>query len=351
MGISYYVHHLNDFSGSPSILNDRVICSEADIKIVITNQSLGFLSGEGYLKVVFSYKKHTLYFLRMLSLTSWYFKVFLYLLLVVKRGDSIHFSTLIASPLLLVGKLKKGVQLELAINEVKFQIPMWSFLGLCLANSPVVTKIYLSRYVSNYWRLKGPSRVCYPRLRPIFYEYAVNFKRKDLQIDKSSFDVFTVCSQAPGKGYSMFIEIARLCYSLGLNHIFTLYLSGSRRAFAEKYKTSSLPGNLVVLFDVNDASIFWNHQIFLGLTDPLLWKETFGLTFAEAMISENLVILPSEGAHLEYLQEGVNGFSTQKYDASVILRQLNAIIELRDIVRIRQQARQTILDLDLAGRA
>ena len=97
----YCLQHLNDLSGSPLILRERLDAMPADEPVtLITNQTQGFLSGWTGPTVRFRYVKHDGRVLRFLSLTAWYLKAGAWLLWHLKPGDSLTASTLISSPLL-----------------------------------------------------------------------------------------------------------------------------------------------------------------------------------------------------------------------------------------------------------
>ncbi len=342
---TYYVHHLNDYSGSPSILYNRVAKNASKNTILVTNFDNGFLSDFHGRVVRFPYVKHDNLALRMISLTAWYLLVFGYLLYSLRKGDKLYISTLVSSPLLLSGIIRNGIEIILAVNEIKFGIPAWSLMGLALANNRQVKKEYLSTYVKEYWNFKGPSTVCYPLLRPRFYQLVKEAPRHDLKIDPRSLNIYTVSSQAAGKGFDLFIEIARKAHSIGLVYKFTLYISGSPTSFYHRFDKNTLPSNLSIFFNVTDELICWRHDIFLGLTDPSIWVETFGLTFAEAMIASNLVFVPHIGAHLEYVKDGVNGFLIKDRSPLAIINELDRVVSDCNIEDIRANACSSILEL------
>lgn len=337
----YYLQHLNDLSGSPLILRERLnAIPSGEPATLITNQTKGFLSGWQGPTVRFSYEKHESRVRRFLSLTVWYLKVGAYLLRKLRPGDSLTISTMINSPLLAVILLRHGVEAELMVNEIYFRVPLWRAIGLRMARSPRVLKTYLSRFVEDTWGFGQPSRVVYPRLRQelIALSDVTSISPKN----RACLQFFLVGSQIEAKGYRLFIELARHFAGLGAEHGFHLYLSGSPKRFAADYPAWMLPANLHVTFNDSSSSIFVGKDIFLGLTNTAQWQETFGQTFAEAMMMSNIVVVPDKGAQLEYVKDGFSGFLFRTHSVEGVLEQIERILAHADLEVLAEQSRKSI---------
>lgn len=332
--MNYYIHHLNDLSGSPLILLDRLKSStEVQNTTLLTNHGNGFLKDwQGNTKH-FHYTKYSYKALRFLSLSFWYFRVMIYLSFALKPGDKVVVSTLISSPLLAVPLLKSRIQCELMVNEVFFRIPVWRSIGLKYANSEKVKKTYLSKFVSEKWRFSGPSTVSYPRLR----EDLVNLAQAEdrAKIDRDALKFFLVGSHIEAKGYKLFIQLAEHFEKIS-KHRFQLFLSGDPKKFASEYPVNDLPKNLRVEFNNSSPKIFMGQDVFLGLTNPELWVETFGQTFAEAMIFGNIVVVPPVGAQLEYIVDGKTGFVFEEFSKEGVIKQIEKIIACDNIDQLAQ---------------
>lgn len=339
----YCVHHLNDFSGSPLILRERMDAMIAHGAVtLITNQGNGFLSDWTGPVVRFRYTKHDSGILRFWSLSLWYMKVAFYLARWLKPSDTLVLSTLISSPLLLVRCLRHSIEAEVFVNEVLFRVPIWRWIGIKVMNSPGVKKIYLSQFVRDRWRFSGPSRVVYPSLRKALFELAIA-REGQAVVNVNNLRFFLVCSQIDAKGYRLFIDIARHFDRQGLRHAFALYLSGSKERFASDYPQDTLPNNLSVFFNETSVEIFFGHDIFLGLTNPSEWIETFGQTFAEAMLAGNITIVPPVGAQLEYLHDEENGFLFSEYSLRGLLSQIERIQALPDLSALKAHSQKSML--------
>ena len=342
--MQYWIHHLNDTSGSPLILAEKLkSLSPHEEVTLITNQGTGFLSDWAGKKVEISYTKHSSKILRFLSLSLWYLKTFFYLVRRAKTGDSLFLSTLVSSPLIALRFIIPLHSIKISINEVFFRVPIWRAIGISLARAQSVEKEFLSYYVKEAWGFKGKSEVVYPKLRNELFTLARN-KRRGALINPSKLSFFLVGSYIEAKGYKLFIELARYYDGLRSEHKFSLYLSGSKLEFFREYPNSSLPKNLNVYFNNSSPQIFDGHDVFLGLTNPKLWIETFGQTFAEAMLMENIVIAPNVGAQLEYAEDGRNAFLFTEYSIEGIVAQISRIQELKNPNQFAATASQTIFD-------
>jgi glycosyltransferase involved in cell wall biosynthesis len=319
----------------------KVLPAGSDVTL-ITNQGRGFLSNWTGRKVTISYTKHDGKALRFLSLSGWYLQTLWFLLIKLKRGDILVLSTLISSPLLAVRMLRPVAQVRLLVNEVYFRVPFWRRIGLRLARSEGVLKCYPSHFVRDAWSFPGPYEIAYPRLRQELLVAADGLDRSR-SINPKSLKFFLVASHIEAKGYELFIEIARHFEQLENDHRFHLYLSGSKARFDTEFPSGNLPTNLAVIFNNASPQIFMGHDIFLGLTNPDLWIETFGLTFAEAMMMGNIIIVPPVGAQLEYVNDGDNGFVFRDYSLAGILEQITRILEHKKIHALGNQARQSML--------
>jgi glycosyltransferase involved in cell wall biosynthesis len=338
----YYVQHLNDLSGSPLILRGRLDTRRADEPaMLITNQTEGFLSGWPGPTVRYRYTKHEGRARRFVSLSAWYLKVARYLLRNLRAGDRLTVSTLVGSPVLAVIMLRTNIRAELLVNEIFFRVPLWRSLGLRMARSTRVHKVYLSRFVADTWAFGQPSEIVYPTLRKDLIALSDTIgvpQRKD----RDALKFFLVGSQIEAKGYRLFIGLARHYAATGARHSFALYLSGSPARFGSDYPDGSLPANLSVRFNDSSPAIFAGKDVFLGLTSKALWLETFGQTFAEAMMMGNIVVVPDEGAQLEYISDGISGFLFATHSVDGVVRQIERIRAQPDLDHLAAASRAAI---------
>jgi glycosyltransferase involved in cell wall biosynthesis len=338
----YFIQHLNDLSGSPLVLRGRLDALPPGAPaILLTNQTEGFLSGWPGEVVRIPYVKHAGRIPRFLSLSLWYLRTMAWLLFRLRAGDQVTLSTLISSPLLSVILLRRDVRAEILVNEIFFRVPLWRTLGLRLARSPRVMKICLSRFVQTHWRFREPCRIIYPTLRPELIARA-EARGEIAPKDRNRLTFFLVGSMIEAKGYRLFIEVARHYQALGAAHRFQLYLSGDPARFAAEYPAEQLPANLGIEFNNSDVGIFEEKDIFLGLTNTDLWLETFGQTFAEAMMMGNIVIVPDKGAQLEYVEDGVSGFMFREHSVAGVLAQIDRVLAHEDLNALAAQARRSI---------
>lgn len=259
----------------------------------------------------------------------------MYLLVNVKKGDVIVASTVINWPV--VALLKNRAECQIFLNEIRYNIPLLRHVVRKALSNRKIEKIYLSKFVENHWALSGPHKVQYPRLRKEIVEAAKLFRPASL--DKLTC-IGLVGSFIPAKGYEMFIELSRL--DVLKRYQFRLCLSGDESRFRSFFPRASLPDNLTVIFNQTGPEVFSGIDIFLGLTDPAKWVETFGMTFAEAMLFRAIPVVPQIGAQTEYIHHGVNGFYFCEYEKESILEIIYQIENLKNVGRFRERLPSTV---------
>lgn len=340
--MEYWVHHLNDYSGSPLVMAQRMNSkSLIDHITLVTNSGNGFLSGWTGPKVELPYQKSHNRFVRFIRLSYWYLACIWYLWKHVHHGDKIVISTIINTPVLLIRCFVGGLNAEIHIHEVYFRVPLWNSLGLRLANHKDVHTIYNSRFSMDFWSFKGSGEVAYPRLRNFFNQQAVintvpNF-------DMNRLKIFTVLSLIPYKGYRLFLELATSCLRLRPGYEFTLYVAGIPAEFYAEYPIHKLPPNLKLHFNNTDPEIYLDQHIFLGLTNPSILLEAFGQTIAEAMCTGNIVIASGQGGYLEFMENEHNAILLEEYSVQGILRAIDSL-DLTRAIAISQKAKQRMCE-------
>lgn len=298
----YFVHHLNDLSGSPKILGDKIrkYKSSGEEVFLVTNQSEGFLSGLDVSLVKLSYSKSSYKFITLLYLLWFHLRVGLFLYKNVKEGDFVHVNTLVNSPLVIL-KLFCRCQFLIHIMEVSLKPKIYlnlmlffaaRFDGIVCLSQFVVLRLNLSqrRYV-----------VTYPYLGDEI------LMKGDVARSSSSIsgidpkNILMISSMVWFKGYKKFIELAACLPQFK----FTLVLNGSQTAFDDAQL--QIPKNVTVMFNVkNVTDVYAGADLVVSLTDRKGWVETYALTLAEALAFGIPVISPNIGAQLEYLREGFN---------------------------------------------
>lgn len=161
-----FIHLLNDFSGSPRIINEKIGCYRqlgADC-FVITNSNEGFIRVENYPHQLVPYEKHPKMLLWAIRLLVWHLRTFFTVLQIAKRNDVVHASTLLTSPHLLAARLK-GARAVSHIMETKVSPVIHKRLLLSFVRRFSNRLVYLSAYVETALGsqfIKQPHHITYP---------------------------------------------------------------------------------------------------------------------------------------------------------------------------------------------
>ncbi|WP_373473244.1 glycosyltransferase family 4 protein [Sphingorhabdus lacus] len=336
-----FIHLLNDFSGSPRIINEKIDCyqkSGVDC-FIVTGGTNGFIRTSGYPHRIIPYKKHSNKMIWAWHLLFWHLQTFLFILRIAGKADVVHCNTLLTAPHLLAAKIK-GARTVSHIMETRITPKIHKRIMAGLVSCCADRLVYLSEYVKVAMKdtISGvPSKITYPCVDPVILNNA-----NDLAQEKSRNGQFTVgliCSLIWFKGYREFIQLASICPDLR----FVLVLNGTAEAFYGEFNQDDLPSNLVVYFSLKDVSVaLAEMDILLSLTQRTGWVETFGLTLIEAMAFGIPVVAPDIGAPTEYIRHGVNGYLIDETDMAGLSVMLEETFENAEkLLDMSNAARET----------
>ncbi len=320
----YFIHLLNDFSGSPRIINEKIACyAQLGCEcFVITSGDQGLIRLEGRAHRVVPYAKHSNRAIWVLRLLTWHLRTFLFLLMRVRKGDVVHCSTLLTAPHLLAARLHGAMGVS-HIMETRVSPAVHKRAMLWLVSSFAAKVVYLSAYVEFALgpAFEGkPSRITYPCIdRQILDAATVHAAAARAP---RRFSVGLICSLVWHKGYVEFIRLAGACPECD----FILVVNGRPEDFHRQFNPDDLPGNLRCHFQLKNVSLaLAEMDVLLSLTKREGWIETFGLTLIEAMAFGLPVIAPDVGAPPEFIEDGVNGHLVNESDLNhiaVLLRRM-----------------------------
>lgn len=321
-----FIHLLNDFSGSPRIINEKIGCYRqlgVDC-FVITGGTGGFIRTDNVPHHIVSYEKQANMLIWILLLIWWHVRTFILVLRLAGETDVVHCNTMLTAPHLLAAKLK-GATAVSHIMETRVSPALHKRLMTDFVRRFADRLIYLSVYVESTLRddIHGvPFRITYPCVDPEILRNAMQQPAKAK--NGESFTIGLICSLIWFKGYREFIRLAALCP----NYRFVLVLNGTSEAFYREFKAENLPPNLVMHFSLKDVSVaLAEMDILLSLTQRTGWVETFGLTLIEALTFGVPVIAPNIGAPTEFIQHGTNGYlvdETNMEALGVVLKGMHA---------------------------
>lgn len=336
-----FIHLLNDFSGSPRIINEKIGCYHqlgADC-FVITNGEQGFIRVENYPHRLVRYEKHTNMLVWALRLLIWHLRTFFIVLRLAGRSDVVHCSTLLTAPHLLAARIK-GARTVSHIMETKVRPLIHKRLLSAFVRRFSDRLVYLSAYVETALgtQFRGqPHRITYPCIDQAILESAA--RQPELQTASTPFAVGLICSLIWHKGYAEFVRLATLCQ----DYRFVLVINGRPETFYAQFPANRLPVNLVLHFNLKNVSeVLAEMDVLLSLTKREGWIETFGLTLIEAMAFGKPVIAPAIGAPTEFVEDSRNGYLVNEADVdhiAALLRGMQA--DSAAYLRMSEAARET----------
>lgn len=319
-----FIHLLNDFSGSPRIINEKISCYNqlGGDCFVITNGSGGFIRTDSLKHQIIPYEKHSNMAMWAFRLLIWHLRTFFLVLRLAKRSDVVHCSTLLTAPHLLAARLK-GAKTVCHVMETTISPPLHKYILIAFVRLLADKVVYLSAYVETALGTqfhKLPYCITYPCIDQRILDSA----KVQVSVAKEArpFTVGLICSLIWHKGYVEFIRLAAMCPEFR----FVLVINGRSDAFYDRIPAADVPTNVVVHFSVKEvAKVLIDMDVLLSLTKREGWVETFGLTLIEAMAFGVPVIAPDIGAPKEFIENGHNGYLVNEANLHHIAELLRSI--------------------------
>jgi hypothetical protein len=199
----YFFHHLNDFSGSPRIINEKIKAYNelGEEVLIITNNDYGFID-TGFLPHKYlPYSKSNSKLIKVIRLFFWWVRASLLVMAAVRKHDTVHASTLINAPILMSARLK---QAKTCIHVMEYAIspkPLKSLLRF-FARNFVDYYIYLSRFLMDVDPINkyGKVQITYPAVDGIISKAgSISYRERTLHPSNKN-RVCMVCSLVWYKG-------------------------------------------------------------------------------------------------------------------------------------------------------
>lgn len=300
----YFIHLLNDFSGSPRVLRDMVDSTgfSKSGKYIITSRQSGFLTGVDatYLKICYRpYQSRLLKLISFMWAQLCLFAVTSVILIMAKirRINSIVvINTLLPFGAAIPARVLSDAVIyyvhETTVNPPKIKPLLRYFVEQCADHV-----IFVSRYLHERECFRRPvQHVIHNGLRGDFVQ--------DIRIDEvnkfSNRSVLFVGSLKAYKGIFQLLEIARLAPTL--NFVGLLNCPNDEFTSFAKRSEFPLPGNLQVITNRDNIQRYFQEAfVVLNLSVPDLHVETFALTLLEGMSFGCAVVAPPVGGHTDYV--------------------------------------------------
>ncbi len=315
----FFIHLLNDFSGSPKVLSQiiDIACQDGyDIEIFTSNSS-GFLSSKAVKYNYISYQWSPNKLITLFRLLKVQLTIILKLAFKLNRNDTVYINTLLPFGAALIGKIK-GCNIIYHIHETSIKPPLLKQFLKYIAQKTAGKAIYVSQYLLQTEPLKSVnSLVIYNALDHDFLEKA----NQTRQLNIDNFNVLMLCSLKKYKGVDTFLELSR---RLPLFK-FTLVVNASKAEVDKYFMEQIIPKNIEIHPVQKDVHEFYkNASLILNLSDPQLWIETFGLTAIEAFAYHLPVIVPPVGGIAEIVTND-NGYHINMNNVEELIRTINEL--------------------------
>lgn len=302
----FFVHLLNDYSGSPLVLSQviKIMAKDGNDCHVFTNQvSQGYLGAiEGVRYHIFFYHWSRVKALTLLYLFISQTLLFFYIIYHYKKGTILYVNTVLPFGGAIAGKLL-GARVIYHIHETSLKPKILKHFLFGLANSTASDAVYVSRFLFQKERLFLPIN------HVVYNSLSNDFLQKSLQIKSlgkpTVFQVLMLCSLKTYKGVWDFVELSYQMPTI----CFNLVLNASQKEMASFFGQTTLPQNLRLVTAQKDVHPFYaESHLLLNLSHPDKWQETFGMTVIEAMAYGIPAIVPPVGGIAELIVDDFNGF-------------------------------------------
>jgi L-malate glycosyltransferase len=330
-------HLLNDYSGSPKVLNQLLKGWQqkgADITMVTCSGREGFLSDIPGIRYHFYwYRWAANPFVRLFNLVLSQLLLFVKLLFVVRKNDLIYINTVLPFGAAFLGKLK-GCRIIYHVHETTMKPAVLKRFLFGMVKWAATDVVYVSNFLAEQEPMPGKKiHVLYNAIETQFLTQARFGRKQQLPTQKM---VLMVCSLKTYKGVNEFVDLA----SRHPKYLFTLVVNAKQQEIDDFWSQSQLPNNLKVFPTQTNLHPFYaNADVVLNLSNPQSWVETFGLTIIEGMAYGLPAIVPPVGGIAELVVEGVNGFKVDCRNSDLLSSKLTEVLENEETYnKMRAQA-------------
>ena len=325
-----FVHQLNNYTGSPRVLENIIksISREPEIEIhLLSSNSKGALSeienvtyhnnlykiGTNKIQLFFSYIISQLY--------QFFF------VLLGKKYDCIYINTITPFCAAFAAKIR-GERIIYHVHEyylksgILYSICEF-FLNLC-SNSI----IFVSDYLLNCYDKENlrKSVVIHNSVSKEFEKKArmITINEELLKRRFESKTIMMACSLKAYKGIYEFIKIAAELP----DYCFSLVVSDSMEKVNSFFAGKIIPQNINILCNIDDMHSLYNKSsLVINLTLPRMVIESFGMTLIEAFEYGIPCIAPNYGGPKEIIEDGKNGYLVNPCEIDVVVKKIKMIFK------------------------
>lgn len=299
----------NNYSGSCRVLLTTIQdqYAEWDYKVVTTGK-------EGFLSQVpanrFREIKYPMFFGKIIhgpSYIVYCIKLFLFSLYYGVSYRHFYVNTIMPFPAVLAGRML-GCEITYHVHE-KFihpdkreKIAEWFLMHV------KAKRIYVSKYLKESYNDNSlDAVVIYNKLSKEFLKGVVF-----VPIEERRRNTIILVTALPSKekGVDLFYELAEKCQDKKF-----LLITGKPVKDVEYFLGgNNLPNLFIYQGGNNVGKYFQQSDLLINMSNPLLFKETFGMTILEGMAYGLPAIVPNAGGPVELVEEGYNGYKVDVTD-------------------------------------
>ncbi len=302
----FFVHLLNDYSGSPLVLSHvvkQMASQNQECHVFTNNANSGYLSGisgvqyHSFFYTWSKFKPVTLLLL-LFSQTVLFCKIAFRL----KKGTIVYVNTVLPFGAALAGKLF-GAKVIYHIHETSIKPAILKNFLFSIVNFTASDTIYVSKFLYDQEKLAKPTNhVVYNAISKEFLEKTQSY----LNTKKSEiFQILMLCSLKEYKGVWDFYQLAVKL----LDYRFCLVLNTTEKEIETFFSKVEIPKNLILHpVQKNVHPFYAQSHLLMNLSHPDKWRETFGMTVIEGMAYGLPAIVPPVGGISELVDDWANGF-------------------------------------------
>lgn len=325
-------HVLNDFSGSPKVLEMVLsgLQSKGHSIDIITSKGNGALNTLKNKKNIsfhfFHYNFSRIFLWNLLQFIYVQLYIFIYAFRYLSKKEcTFYINTIMPVGAALAGKIM-GKRIiyhyhENAATKSKF------YILLAWIMQKIATEIIcVSNYQRQFLKRKKHIQTIPNSLTPTFEQQCLSFREKE----KDQKTILMLSSLKIYKGTIEFIQLAKKLP----HYSFELVINDNWNSIKSFIKTNriQLPPNIKIFDRQNIIYPFYERaSIVLNLSNKNFFVETFGMTVLEAMTAGVPVIVPTVGGIADLVKDGVNGYKIDVQHLDCIKNKISEILSNKEL--------------------